>query len=147
MDVIMDFITDKLTEGILQKVVATILLAFFGFLIHLIHKLFNLRKDMEKLKSTIDKDKEQISRDKNHVRDYMDITERYKNETQNAAKQIEAMVTQERDAIMKIAIATDSQRSITQDRETLLGLGAVAESKISEDVNAQIRQEYLESLK
>ena len=77
----------------------------------------------------------------------MEITERYKNETKNAAKQIEAMVTQERDAIMKIAIATDSQRSITQDRETLLGLGAVAESEISEDVNAQIRQEYLESLK
>jgi predicted histidine transporter YuiF (NhaC family) len=143
MDVIMDFITDLSTMGILQKVAAAMLLSALSWVIGLIIKLTRLRKDMEALKLTIDEDKKQISRDKKIVREYMDITERYKDNTRDTIKQFETMVTQEKDAIMKIALAINSQLSSAQAHETLLGFGESADAETSEDVNAQILKDHL----
>ncbi len=152
MDTIKKFITDVSIMGIVEKVIAGILVVILGWALKwgigrvsdLIRKLINLRNDMEELKSTINKDKEQISRDKNAVKDYMEIAERYKNqarEDKQKIEQIKEAVAQDREAISKKNIAIGSLLSSEQERNIIDTIS----TEPSEDANIEILEDYLKS--
>ena len=117
MDSIKDFMTDWSIMGAILKIV----MGAFPFLIILIRKLVNLRKDMEELKSIIDEDKKQVKRDRANAKEDMEYAKKYRDEAREdkmAIEQIREEVRREKNEIQKIAQAINSQDSSLRARKT-----------------------------